>query len=70
MMYSPAQMLFNRCLRDNMPIKDSLLKSQSSTDVMQQLADRQSRQVAYYNRRSKPHDEFKRGESVRRICMG
>ena len=65
MMYSHAQMLFNRRLRDNLPMKDSLLKPQMSVNVKQQLANRQSKQPAYYNKSSKPCNEFKRGETMR-----
>ena len=65
MMYSPAQMLFNRCLRDNLSIKDSLLKPEITVNVKQQLTNQQSKQAAYYNRNSKAHNGFERGESVR-----
>lgn len=65
MSYSPAQMLFNRRLRDSLPIKDSLLKPQIASHVMQQLCDRQAKQAEYYDRSSRPRCEFERGDSVR-----
>ena len=65
MMYSPAQMLFNRRLRDNLPIKDSLLKPEITVNVKQQLTDMQFKRAAYYNRNSKVRNEFEKGESVR-----
>ncbi len=65
MMYSPAQMLYNRRLRDNLPIRDSLSKPQMNSNVKQQLSNRQNKQAAYHNRSSKPRNEFQRGETVR-----
>ena len=41
MTYSPAQTLFNRRLRDSLPIKDCLLKPEIAINVKQQLTDMQ-----------------------------
>ena len=65
MVYSPTQILFNKHLRDNLPMKDSLLKPQISINVKQRLANRQSKQATYYNKSSKTRNEFERGEAVR-----
>ena len=63
MTYSPSQMLFNRRLRDNLPIKHSLVKPQVASNVKQQA--RQRRKAEYYDRSSRPRCEFERGDSVR-----
>ena len=65
MKYSPAQMLFNRRLRDDIPINKELLIPELASDAKPQLVARQEQQAAYYNRNVKQKLEFENGESVR-----
>ena len=65
LMYSPLLLLFNRQLRDNLPLRVRLFRPEISVNVKQQLINRQSKQAAFYNRHSKACNEFEKGKSVR-----
>jgi hypothetical protein len=65
--YSPAQLLFNRRLRDDIPVKESLLEPQIPQNARQQLLRKQDQQAKYYNRSAKKRNnaEFVQGDNVR-----
>ena len=65
MKYSPAQMLFSRRLREQIPVKQILLKPQIATESKKQLKIRQQKQAKYYNKNCRARTDFKTGQNVR-----
>eukprot|EP00057_Strongylocentrotus_purpuratus_P006656 XP_011661130.1 PREDICTED: uncharacterized protein K02A2.6-like [Strongylocentrotus purpuratus] len=62
---SPAQRLFGRRLRNNLPIASVLLKPKLQTDTNQRKEKNREKQAHYYNRGAKDLPELKVGDTVR-----
>ena len=62
---SPAQRLFGRRLRNNLPIASTLLKPQIQTDVLERKQQNNEKQAQYYNRGAKDLPELNEGDTVR-----
>jgi len=63
--YSPAQLLFNRRLRDKLPTTAALLEPCVPVNARQQLLKCQERQKFYYDKHAKPLKGLQEGDSVR-----
>ncbi|GFN89593.1 retrovirus-related pol polyprotein from transposon 17.6 [Plakobranchus ocellatus] len=55
--YSPAQLLFNRRLRDNIPTLKINLKPAVQAKARQELEARQQKQTVFFDRRAKPNKQ-------------
>ena len=64
--YSPAQLLFNRRLRDNIPTLKMKLKPAIPPKARQDLMARQQKQKLFYDRHAKSSaQDFRKGDKVR-----
>ena len=63
--YSPAQLLFNRRLRDKLPINPNLLEPQIPTNARDQLLQCQKTHKYFYDRKTRPLIPLNTGHSVR-----
>ncbi|GFN82702.1 retrovirus-related pol polyprotein from transposon 17.6 [Plakobranchus ocellatus] len=64
--YSPAQLLFNRRLRDNISTLKINLKPAIPAKARQELQSRQQKQKVFFDRHAKPcKQDFKKGDKVR-----
>ncbi|GFN85061.1 retrovirus-related pol polyprotein from transposon 297 [Plakobranchus ocellatus] len=64
--YSPAQLLFNRRLHDNIPTLKINLKPAIPAKARQELEARQRKQKAFFDRHAKPYkQDCKKGDKVR-----
>ena len=62
--YSPAQLLFNRRLQDDIPVSKKLLYPKIPESAIDKLIDRQDQQKKHYDKRTKIHQKFKPGENI------
>ena len=62
--YSPAQLLFNRRLQDDIPVSKKLLYPRIPESAIEKLLDRQDQQKKHYDKRTKIHQKFKPGENI------
>ncbi|KAL9978343.1 hypothetical protein ACROYT_G015844 [Oculina patagonica] len=67
---SPAQRLMGRRTRTLLPTHENLLMQSAHSDTATKLADRKSRQVRQYNKRSRPLEPLKCGQAIRMRLPG